>query len=124
MRNPNYHKAFQYLSPYIEDRNSYITDGNDIEEDNCYQSDLVRIVLNLAFLKEEDVKGFTFSHEECKKRYEQGEKARKEKLEKAKSIEAPSFLISKSISLASATAINKSGSSTPSSMSTTSNDIP
>jgi len=50
LRNQNYIQAFQYVSPYIAEREKYIKDGDEDDSNNVYQSDLVRIVLNLAFM--------------------------------------------------------------------------
>lgn len=49
------------MSPYIEGRERYIKDGDDDDSNNIYQSDLVRLVLNLAFMTEEEVKKFSFT---------------------------------------------------------------
>lgn len=60
LRNPLYQQAFQYFSADLDDRKEYIVDGDDDDTNDCAQSDLVRIVLNLAFLTEDDVKNMTF----------------------------------------------------------------
>jgi len=44
----------------LDDRVDYIIDGDDDSSNDCAQSDLVRIILNLAFLTEKDVKEMTF----------------------------------------------------------------
>lgn len=55
LRNPNYYQAFQYYSADNKDRALMITDDNHDEGDDMGQSDLVRVSLNLAFLKKEEV---------------------------------------------------------------------
>lgn len=69
LRNPNYHQAFQYFASDLADRPSYIVDGNEDEKDDCAQSDLVRLVLNLAFLPRQELEshGFKFEANQCLK---------------------------------------------------------
>jgi hypothetical protein len=50
LRNPAYITAFQYISADTPDRADYIIDDDDDDINNCAQSDLTRIALNLAFL--------------------------------------------------------------------------
>ena len=45
----------------MEDRNKFIIDDDNDEDNDSAQSDLVRVVLNLAFLTEEQAANFTFS---------------------------------------------------------------
>ena len=63
LRNPIYTQAFQYFSADLDDRKDFIIDGDDNEDNDCAQSDLVRIILNLAFLGEDEVKNMKFSPE-------------------------------------------------------------
>ena len=63
LRNPIYTQAFQYFSADLADRKDYIIDGDNDETNDCAQSDLVRIILNLAFLQEEEVKKMKFNPE-------------------------------------------------------------
>jgi hypothetical protein len=44
----------------LEDREDFIIDGDNDNSNDCAQSDLVRIILNLAFLTKEDVQEMTF----------------------------------------------------------------
>ena len=44
----------------VEDREKYIIDDDTDEDNDAIQSDIVRLALNLAFLKEEDAKDFKF----------------------------------------------------------------
>lgn len=53
LANPLYLDDFQYFTPAMPDREKYIID-DDLDEDNDKaQSDLVKMVLNLAFMTEE-----------------------------------------------------------------------
>ena len=60
LRNPLYQQAFQYYSADLIGRKDYIVDGDDDDTNDCAQSDLVRIILNLAFLTKDDVTHMTF----------------------------------------------------------------
>jgi hypothetical protein len=76
LRNPLYVSAFQYFSADLDNRKEYIIDGNKDESDDFAQSDLVRIVLNLAFLTEDEVKALTFDANGMRK-LEAAEKSKK-----------------------------------------------
>jgi hypothetical protein len=67
LANPTYVAAFQYFSPAMEDREKYIIDDDDDEDNDMAQSDLVKMVLNLAFLTEKQAKEFSFSKDACKR---------------------------------------------------------
>jgi hypothetical protein len=67
LRNPIYTMQFQYFAADLEDRQDFIIDGDTDASNDCAQSDLVRIILNLAFLTPEDVKGMTFDPEGLQK---------------------------------------------------------
>jgi hypothetical protein len=59
-----YQKDFQYYSPaYGEDRNKYIKDADEDEDNDMMQSDLVKVILNIAYLPPELAKNFTFDKE-------------------------------------------------------------
>lgn len=60
LRNPLYQQAFQYYSADLIGRKDYIVDGDDDDTNDCAQSDLVRIILNLAFLPHDDVIHMSF----------------------------------------------------------------
>jgi hypothetical protein len=60
LANPLYLDDFQYFSPSMDNRNDYIIDDDEDEGNDQAQSDLVKMVLNLAFLTEEKAKSFTF----------------------------------------------------------------
>lgn len=51
------------MSPSVNNREKYIKDGDDDDSNNVYQSDLVRLVLNLAYLTKAQVDNFTFDRE-------------------------------------------------------------
>lgn len=55
-----YMDDFQYFSPAIGDRSKYIIDDDEDESNDTAQSDLVKLVLNLAYMKEEDAIQFKF----------------------------------------------------------------
>ena len=63
LRNPKYVQKFQYVSPSIPNREQYIKDGDDDDFDNGFQSDLVRRVLNLAFIRYDDLKKLNFGQD-------------------------------------------------------------
>ena len=50
LANPLYLDDFQYFSPSQDDRATFIIDDDDDEDNDMAQSDLVKIILNLAFL--------------------------------------------------------------------------
>jgi hypothetical protein len=61
LANPSYVKAFQYMSPAMDNRAEYIIDDDEDEDNDNAQSDLVKMILNLAFLTEENAKSFSFN---------------------------------------------------------------
>jgi len=60
LANPQYFDDFLYFPANLENRNDYIIDDDDEEGNDAAQSDLVRLVLNLAFLTEAKAKSFKF----------------------------------------------------------------
>jgi hypothetical protein len=50
LANPLYLDDFQYFSPSQDDRATFIIDDDEDEDNDMAQSDLVKIILNLAFL--------------------------------------------------------------------------
>lgn len=66
LANPLYLDDFQYFSADMEDRKKYIIDDDEDEGNDNAQSDLVRMILNLAFLHEEKAKRFSFSKDSYK----------------------------------------------------------
>ncbi len=67
LANPTYVAEFQYFTPAQEDREKYIIDDDEDEGNDTAQSDLVKIILNLAFLTEKQAKEFSFSKDAVKK---------------------------------------------------------
>lgn len=60
LANEQYLDDFQYFSAAKEDRETYIKDDDDDNSNDAAQSDLVKMILNLAFLEEERAKSFSF----------------------------------------------------------------
>ena len=60
LANPQYFDDFQYVPACVEDREKYIIDDDTDEDNDAMQSDLVRMALNLAFMKEDEAKNFKF----------------------------------------------------------------
>jgi len=63
LRNPIYTQQFQYFSADLPNRHEYIVDADDNTTNDVAQSDLVRVVLNLAFLGQDEVKNIKFNPE-------------------------------------------------------------
>jgi len=63
LANPNYQSAFEYVPAAVENRKIFIVDDDENEENNEAQSDLVRLVLNLAYLPEYQAHRFKFNKE-------------------------------------------------------------
>lgn len=60
LANELYLDDFQYFSPSKPDRNEYIKDDDEDEDNDAAQSDLVKMVLNLAFMPRDRGQNFTF----------------------------------------------------------------
>lgn len=67
LANEQYLDDFQYFSPARENRNEFIKDDDEEEGNDAAQSDLVKMILNLAFLSEEQAKDFSFDKNHCGK---------------------------------------------------------
>ena len=50
----------------MDDREKYIIDDDEDEDNDNAQSDLVKVILNLAFLTEKQAKAFSFSKDSYK----------------------------------------------------------
>lgn len=61
LSNPQYTEDFQYIGAHIDEREKLIKDGDLIEENNCQQSDVVMILLNLGSIPDEVASKFDFS---------------------------------------------------------------
>ena len=60
LTNPYYARLFNYIEVNVPSRSDLIVDGDDDEENDCEQSDMVQILLNLAYAPREVVSNFTF----------------------------------------------------------------
>ena len=60
LANPSYVRDFNYLTASLEDRSDYIVDDDSDEENDCEQSDMVNILINLAYVRKEVAKEFEF----------------------------------------------------------------
>ena len=58
LNNPNYAEAFAYVAPHVQDRDFYIEDCDDNDENNGEQSDTVLILLNLGSIPDEVARQF------------------------------------------------------------------
>ena len=58
--NPAYVQAFAYISVNTPDRENLIVDDDDNEDNDCEQSDMVNIILNMAFIKDSIVRECVF----------------------------------------------------------------
>ncbi len=56
----------QYVPVSMPDRKLYIIDDDDDDENDEAQSDIVRLILNLPYLKEEDAIKFSFDKSSAK----------------------------------------------------------
>ena len=54
LRDPVYQQSFQYFSPAIENRSDFIIDDDSNEENDHEQSDMVRSVISLAYVRNLD----------------------------------------------------------------------
>lgn len=59
MANPAYCRDFQYVPCDVEDRMSIIKSDEKDEEFDHEQSDIVSILMNMAFFPDHVIKGFT-----------------------------------------------------------------
>lgn len=57
LADPRYCNDFNYISTVNPNRNTLIVDDDSDEDNDCDQSDLVKILLNLGFLSDEIIKG-------------------------------------------------------------------
>lgn len=61
LANPSYVRDFNYISASVKDRADYIVDGDSDEGNDCEQSDLVKILINLAYMDTDQAKKFDFT---------------------------------------------------------------
>lgn len=60
MANPFYVRAFNYIQIDVPQREDLIVDGDDQEGNDCEQSDIVSIMVNLAYVKSKVAREFNF----------------------------------------------------------------
>lgn len=60
LANPAYAQAFAYISVNTPDRANLIVDDDDNEDNDCEQSDMVNLVLNMAFISDSIVRECVF----------------------------------------------------------------
>ena len=60
LSNRNYADQFCYIGAHIPEREKLLEDGDENEEDNCEQADMVQILLNLAAVSDNVVRAFDF----------------------------------------------------------------
>jgi len=78
LANPMYYRDFQYICCDVPDRATLIKDDDDDEENDCEQSDLVPLILNVAYIPEEVIQKFHFEtgfHKSFKPAMEEYKKA-------------------------------------------------
>ena len=60
LANPLYYRDFQYVCCNVPDRATLIKDDDDDEDNDCEQSDIVSVILNLAYIPEYVIEKFKF----------------------------------------------------------------
>lgn len=60
LANPAYIRSFSYITASADGREELIVDDDSNEDNDCEQSDMVVILLNLAFVKEQAASNFNF----------------------------------------------------------------
>lgn len=60
LSNPAYVRDFNYISVATPDREDYIVDGDSDEGNDCEQSDMVSILINLAYVRHAVAESFKF----------------------------------------------------------------
>lgn len=60
LANYDYVREFAYISTNMKNRTQMIVDGDDNEENDCEQSDMVNIILNLALVDDSFVEKIKF----------------------------------------------------------------
>lgn len=61
LSNPNYCDDFQYIGPHVQEREKLIIDQDSDQANSFEQSDVVLLLLNLAYIPDEIAKQFDFS---------------------------------------------------------------
>jgi len=60
LANPSYVRSFNYIQVDVPQREDLIVDGDDEEGNDCEQSDMVSVLMNLAYFKPEVARDFVF----------------------------------------------------------------
>ena len=60
LANPIYYNSFAYLPASLPNRDNLIMDDDDEEGNDCEQSDMVSIILNMAYVPEYVLESFEF----------------------------------------------------------------
>lgn len=60
LANPTYARMFNYIDANVTSRSDLIVDGDSDEENDCEQSDMVQVLLNVAYAPRSVVKNFKF----------------------------------------------------------------
>ena len=60
LANPQYSRLFNYIDVNVPSRSDLIVDGDEDEENDCEQSDMVQVLLNIAYAPRAVVKDFVF----------------------------------------------------------------
>jgi len=60
LANPYYSRLFNYIDVNVPSREDLIVDGDDDEGNDCEQSDMVSVLMNMAFAPRAVVKDFVF----------------------------------------------------------------
>jgi len=74
LRNPSYIQAFQYYSADLPDRDAFIIDDDDDQDNNNAQSDYVRILMSLAYIKPHELDHIDLSKDAIMKKGARGAK--------------------------------------------------
>jgi hypothetical protein len=61
LSNPDYAEDFNYIGAYVEEREKLIKDGDANEGNDCEQSDIVLVLLNLGNIPDVVVQSFDFA---------------------------------------------------------------
>jgi len=60
LANPAYVRSFSYITVDVPEREDLIVDGDDEEGNDCEQSDMVSILVNLAYVRQTVARTFNF----------------------------------------------------------------
>ena len=60
LANPTYARDFNYIEVNVPSRSDLIVDGDSDEDNDCEQSDMVQVLLNMSYAPRNVVRDFTF----------------------------------------------------------------